>query len=157
MASFVQNIGYAAGLAEGVSVIAGIGLILGGIFALKRYGEQRSMMGQQHTLGKPLLLIICGSVLLLLPEMIPVFVSSIFVNLQDDSAGQNWHMQGLYMFIRFLGLCSVIRGIIMLSKTGGQGGQPGARGKAFVHIFGGILLLHVETVKDLLTSFFSGM
>ena len=57
------NIQYAAGIAEAFAIVAGVSLILFGIAGLKRYAEMRGMMGQQHSMAKPLMLLICGSII----------------------------------------------------------------------------------------------
>ena len=152
----VQNIDVITGVAEGFAVISGIILILMGVMEFKRFAEARGMSGQQHSMAKPLLMLVCGSVLLALPSMLPAIVSAFFSNAQDDTYNSSIpYMPGIIMFLRFLGLCSVIKGIIMLSKTGGTGAQPGMRGKSFIHIFAGVLLLHIVTVSNLMTNFFS--
>jgi hypothetical protein len=143
------------GIAEGFALIAGIALIFFGIAGFKRHAEMRGMMGQQHSMAKPLLTLICGSILLALPSMLPAIVTVIFSQAQDGNYnGGIPGMTGLVLFLRFLGLCAVIKGSIMLSKTGGYSAQPGMRGKAFIHIFSGILLLHIVDVSNLAQSFF---
>jgi hypothetical protein len=150
-----QNINIVTGIAEGFSVISGITLVLLAIMEFKRFAEARGMMGQQHSMAKPVVMLVCGSALLALPSILPAIVSAVFSNSQDDAYNSSIPgLAGLILFIRFLGLCSVIKGIIMLSKTGGSGAQPGMRGKAFVHMFSGVLLLHIVTVQNLVQNFF---
>jgi cytochrome b subunit of formate dehydrogenase len=149
------NIQYAAGIAEAFAIIAGVALVLFGIAGLKRYAEMRGAMGQQQSMAKPLMLLICGSLLLALPTMIPIFVTSVFVNAQDSTYQGPSMMGGLFLFIRFIGLCTLIKGIIMLAKTGGHNIQPGARGKALIHMFCGVLLMHIVTVQQIAESFYT--
>lgn len=152
-----NNIPYMAQIAEGFSVIAGVTLILFGFFGIKRFAQMRGMMGQEQSLAKPLMLLVGGSALLALPTLIPAFVTTVFASSVDanyDSTGMLSSV-GLVMFIRFLGLCSIIKGIIMLAKAGGHNVQPGVRGKALIHMFCGILLLHIMTVKSILVNTFS--
>jgi len=142
-------------IAEGVSLIAGIGLILSGMMGFKRYAQMRGMMGQQQSMAKPLLLMIGGSMLMVLPSILPALETTIFSTAQDSQYGPGLlNNAALSMFIHFLGLCSVIKGIIMLSKTGGHNAQPGMRGKAFIHILTGVLLLHVHDVATIASNFF---
>ena len=150
-----QNVEIATGIAEGFSVIAGILFILLGIMEFKRFAEAKGMSGQQNSMAKPLTLIICGSVLVALPSILPAIITAFFASSQDDAYNPATPgMHGLVMFLKFLGLCSVIKGITMLAKTGGNGVQPGMRGKSFIHIFCGVLLLHIYAVQDLLQNFF---
>jgi cytochrome c biogenesis protein CcdA len=150
-----HNISIVTGIAEGFSLITGILFILLGIMELKRFAEARGMMGQQHSVAKPLLMMLCGSALVALPSILPAIVSVIFASSQDDNYNPTTPgLGGLVMFLKFLGLCSIIKGIIMLSKTGGNGAQPGMRGKSFIHIFAGVLLLHIITVQQLVQNFF---
>lgn len=151
----LHNVELLYGIAEGFAVIAGIALVFFGIAGFKRHAEMRGMMGQQHSMAKPLLTLICGSILLALPSILPAIVTLVFSRAQDTNYyGGMPGMSGLVLFLRFLGLCAVIKGIIMLSKTGGYNAQPGMRGKAFIHILSGVLLLHIVDVRDLAQSFF---
>ena len=149
-----QNVELAYGIAEGFAVISGITLVLLGFMGLKRHAEMRGMMGQQQSMAKPLMLIVCGSMLLTLPSILPALVTTLFSSSQDSQYQGPLSSTGLILFIHFLGLCSVIKGIIMLSKTGGHSAQPGMRGKALIHLFAGVLLLHISEVTSLAQNFF---
>ena len=151
--AIMQHIGYAVGIAEAVSTIAGIVLILTGVLKLKRYGQMRSQMSTQMTLAGPLMYLICGSILLALPTMLPAIEAMVFASANDTLYQGKLNIKGIIYFIRFLGLCAFIRGFIMLSRSG-SGGQPGSIGKALVFVFAGVMLMHIVTVSQLTEDFF---
>lgn len=152
---FEQNVGYLYGIAEAFALIAGITFIFFGITEFKRYAEMRGMMGQQNSIAKPVVLLICGSLLIALPSILPAIITMFFSQAQDGQYDPGMPaMGGIVLFLRFLGLCSVIRGIMMLAKSGGYNTQPGMRGKAFIHIFAGVILLHIVDVSTLVNQFF---
>ncbi|OGT67828.1 MAG: hypothetical protein A3J38_02160 [Gammaproteobacteria bacterium RIFCSPHIGHO2_12_FULL_45_9] len=138
-----------------VAVILGLALILSGFFQLKKYGEQRSMMSTQMSAFGPTLMIICGSVLLILPEAIGAAVLAFWgtnnpLSYDGGPSGYSALIPPLLIMVRVVGVGSFIRGVILLAKSGGQHGQPGQTGKAFTYIIAGVFCIHILGTIDLL-------
>ncbi len=153
----IQNFTIIAQIMNIFAITAGVFLTLAGIFEFKKMGEQRSMMSQQHGALKPMIMLICGAMLLILPSFIGTAMLSFWGNTNDmaypsDATGFGSLAPAIFVFVRIIGLGSFIRGIIMLSRAGGQQSQPGLIGKALIHIFAGILCLHIVETMNLFGS-----
>jgi len=158
MALMARHFIIIAEIIQSIGVMIGVALTVGGIFQLKKYGEMRSMMSHQMTLAGPLMMIVAGSALLSLPTFIRL---SLLTFLGQDSPLQlspgssySADITPFIIFVRVIGVGSFIRGIVLLSGTGHQGGQPGTTGKALTHIFAGILAVHVLGTYELLKNIF---
>ena len=154
-----HNIVELGSIFQSLSILFGISMCVGGFFKLKRYGESRTMMSQQMSIFGPMTFLFCGIALLLLPHILGTFLDAFWQNTNPLSyGGVGWqgidqYIPDVLMFVRVIGVAAFIRGIHHLSKAGGQSGQPGTIGKALIHIFAGVLCLHVLGVVDLLKSF----
>lgn len=151
----IQNFTIIAQIMNIFSITAGIFLTLMAIMEFKKMGEQRSMMSQQHGAIKPTILLLCGAMLLILPSFIGTAMLAFWGHMSDlsystDLSGYGSLTPAVLAFVRLIGLGSFIRGIILLSRAGGQQSQHGMIGKALIHIFAGILCLHVVETLSLL-------
>ncbi len=131
-----------------VSILMGIALFAGGMFQLKRYGEMRTMMSHQMTLAKPMMLILAGVSLIALPWFIPLGLMSFWssaspLQYQGGPEGYDAYIPPVLVFVRVIGIGAFMRGLVLLARSGGQGGQPGTTGRALMHLFGGILAVHI--------------
>ena len=131
-----------------VAVFIGIALTFSGIMQFKKYGEQRSMMSSQMSAAGPALLVICGAALMILPSVIGAALISVWgsnspLSYEGGPTGYSSLVPAIVILVRVVGVGSFIRGIVMLSKTGGQQSQPGTTGKAFMHILAGVMCIHI--------------
>lgn len=133
-----------------VSTGAGFCLLVSAMFKFKRYGESRTMMSSQMSMSGPLFTLIAGVALVLLPRTLEILVGSIWGDGQSllimpaGSEPVDQYMVAIYKMIQIVGIVSIIRGIITLSKLGGGQGQPGMMGKAFGFIIGGAFCLNIQ-------------
>jgi intracellular multiplication protein IcmC len=133
-----------------IGIMLGLGLFMGGLFQLKRYGEMRTFMSHQMTIWAPGAMIFAGVLLLMLPWTVSTALLAFWGDGQTlplAYTGSGQHDIDVYIpvilaFIRVIGVGAIMRACMMLSKTGGQG-QPGQLGKALTHLFGGILCVHI--------------
>ena len=107
---------------QAIAIAIGIGLFLGGFFKLKKYGEQRTMMSAQMTMSGPLLMIISGSALLILPTFISTALLALWGNsnplqYSGDTSGLGAFIPPILMFIRIIGVGSFIRGLVDLLEA----------------------------------------
>ena len=154
-ALMMQHFQQVADILETVSVIMGVALTLGGLFQMKKYGESRTMMSQQHSIAGPLLMLISGAILMILPNFIGAMLLAFWGTsspLSYPTGLDNYSslMDPILMFVRIVGVGAFIRGVFLLSRTGGQQAQQGTLAKALIHILAGVLCIHVLGTMDLL-------
>ncbi|OGT48005.1 MAG: hypothetical protein A3E82_04395 [Gammaproteobacteria bacterium RIFCSPHIGHO2_12_FULL_38_11] len=154
-----QNFDTIAVTIQWIAILMGVCLTLGGLFQLKRLAESRTMMSSQHSAAGPLLMLIAGAMLMILPKVIGLALLSFFgksspMSYEGGPSGYNSLMHPILMFVRIIGVASFIRGILMIARAGGQQSQPGTVGKAIVHIFAGIMCVNIigtlTILKDIL-------
>jgi intracellular multiplication protein IcmC len=158
----LHNIGVLANILNYIAILMGLGLFLGGMFKLKRYGEMRTFMSHQMTIWAPIAMIFSGVLLLLLPVTITTSLQAFFGSGQTlplSYHGETTHNIDAYIpvvngFIRLIGVGAIMRACMLFSKTGQVGGQPGVMAKALMHLFGGILCVHIVGTVDLMKYLF---
>ncbi len=146
-----QNLRALIPFVAATSYVMGVVFITVAVFKLKRYGEMRTMMSSNVNIAGKISLIIVGLMLLYLPTTLETFNLTIFGNSQVElfSDQQNFGaasevMKVVVLAIRLIGLISFVRGCVILSKLGAEGGaQPGMMGKGMLHIIGGILAWNI--------------
>lgn len=161
-ASMMQNLGIISNMMSTVAIMLGVGLFMGSLFQLKRYGEMRTFMSHQMTLWAPLAMMFAGILLLILPFTVTTALRAFWGEGQTSPlayVGSGQHDIDVYipvvlMLVRVVGVGAIMRACFMISKTGGHGGQPGQLGKALIHLFGGILCVHVMGTVTLIKTIF---
>lgn len=156
-AILTQNFTTLAEIVHSVAVLLGVCMTFSGFFQLKKYGEQRTMMSSQMSMAGPLMMITAGAMLLILPDFIGAMVLSLFGTTTPGaySGGVFYYstlIPPILIFVRVVGVGAFVRGIVLLSRVGGQQTQPGQLGKAMIHIFGGVLCIHIMGTVTLLES-----
>lgn len=149
------NFNIIAEILVSISLLIGVGMTLGGIFQLKKHAEQRGGAAGGGSVVGPLVMLVCGGALCVLPSLLGTALLAFWgtsspLVYQGGPSGYDQLMPPVIMFVRIVGVGSFIRGIVLLSKSGGQHSQPGTFGKAIVHIFAGVLLIHILGTIDLL-------
>jgi len=61
-------------------------------------------------------------------------------------------IRGFYVIMRFIGIISIIRGWFLFASMGKGQAQPGTTGKAASHLFGGILMYHLDKTVIIVTN-----
>lgn len=157
--NLVTNLNILSGILNNGAIFMGWAMFFAAIFKFKRYGEMRTMMSMHINIMAPLSMMIASVFLL----MFPTFLSSILfwfwshsvdTNPTPSNSGYEQYFLPIVMFIRIIGVVSIIRGILLLSRAGAQQGQPGQIGKAGMHVLGGVLCVHIMRTIDLLKSIF---
>lgn len=137
-----------------VAVLLGVVLLVGSLFQFKRYGEMRTFMSQQMTMAGPLGMLLASACLLSLPTFLGTSLLALWgdtspLQYTGGTSGLGQLMPPILIFVRIVGLISIIRGVLLLSRAGHQG-QPGTLGKAFTHIIAGVMCMHILGVTGLL-------
>ena len=141
------------------------GIVFGAIaiFQLKVYGEMRTMMSGHANLFKPIMYLIVSVILMYLPSTFQSVMKTTFGSASTSplswSSVSSVGMYGYKLAItpallglmRLVGLISFVRGWILLVRISEQG-QHGSFGKAITHILGGLLLINVVAVGNILSN-----
>lgn len=140
--------------------VMGIWFTFRALYKLKQYGELRTMMSSNTDLREPILLLMVGAMMLLLPSTIQYAETTVFnyyyaeplmYPTQQESP---WGMLQtvLVQFVRFFGLIAFIRGWMIVSGLGGQGNPNATIGKAITHIVAGVCAMNFEGTLHVLSS-----
>lgn len=153
------NIGIAADIAQAVAIMIGIGLVFTAFFQLKRYTEMRTFMSHQMTIAQPLMLFLGGVLFLSLPTTISSAMLAVWGTDQPLSyTGPTTNYQELIppiiMFVRFIGVCAVMKGIMLFARSGDIQTPAGTVAKAISHVIGGLLCIHILGAYQLLLEIF---
>ncbi len=156
----ISNLNIIADIMQTLAVLIGLTLFVGGMFQLKRYGEMRTMMSSQMSIAGPLMTIISGVAMLCAPLMIGTALVSFWgvggANdlPYDGDVTTSWtqYIKPVLMLVRIVGVYALMRGFVMAAKTGSGHAPPGTIGKCLVHIFAGILCVHIVGTVQLIGS-----
>ncbi len=158
-ALIMSNLGIVAKIIQAVAVVMGVGLIFSGIMKLKHYGEMRTMMNSQGSLAQAMFILLGGVILLTLPTMLNTFLLAFWGTVNplpyptNTDPGLNSLLPPIVMFVRVVGVVAFIRGVLLLTHLGKEGGsQQGSLGKALMFMIGGILCVHIVGTARLLES-----
>ncbi len=146
-------------LVTAFAYVMGFFFVIKGVMDLKHFGESRSMMSQEHSLGKPITFITVGTLLLYLPASVQTGLSTFWTSPNPygylSSSEANWtDLTGaVFMVVELVGTIAFIRGLVILTQTTGHG-QPGTFSKAMAHIIAGVLCINLyqflQTIFDTL-------
>lgn len=137
-------------LVTALAYVMGFFFIIKGVMELKHFGESRSMMSQEHSIGKPVMLLVIGTMLLYLPASVRTGLSTFWTTpnpygyLPSSSDDSNWTDLGsaAFMVIQLVGTIAFIKGLLMMRHATGHG-QPDTFSKALAHIIGGVLCINL--------------
>ena len=147
-------------LITGGSFLMGVWLVMRSIYQLRQYGELRTMMSVQTELKGPLLFLFVGMILVFWPTLVNVMMNTTFgysspLQYTQSSLGTDYNlsMRLAGTIIQFIGFIAFIRGWVLLTTYGNQGGQP-VIGKAVAHIIGGLLAINIYATWDIMRNTF---
>lgn len=135
-------------LVTAIAYVLGMVFVISGVMKLKHLGESRTMMSREHSPVPPLILIGIGAALLYLPTTVRVGMNTFWATPSPYSYNENTDEWSQYLNICFsvvqlLGVIAFIRGLVILSRLGDHGGQPGTFTKGLTHIIGGIFCINI--------------
>lgn len=139
-----------------IGYVIGLYFIFFSLMKFKQFGEQRTMMSAQHHLKEPLTYLIIGALLLYLPTSVQVGMSTFWAEpnpygyLEETDQWAQF-INNCFLVVQLFGTIAFVRGLVILSHTGGQGGGQGQFGKGVTHVIGGILCINIyQFVKVIL-------
>ncbi len=135
----------------GAAYVFGIGLAFKAVYALKIYGESRTMMSGHGNIKEPLSYLFVAAVFIFLPTGVSLIMSTTF-GYSNILAYSEWPSSGgsdfgpgmvaILRLMQVIGLFAFIRGWIYISKSQSQGSQGGFS-KGLTHILGGIFAMNI--------------
>lgn len=144
-------------MVSAMAYLFGFAIILKVLWALKQYGMGVSMTHQNDL--RPLMVqLVVGVLLIFLPSTLKSVLATVYgtdaitgyAHLPDTS----WQVvsDSLILFVQFIGLVAVVRGLLHLHRASGGQGQQNLFGKGIIHLLGGALSLNIVQAKDILYS-----
>ncbi len=150
LANFATTIPQLMKLVTALAYVMGMFLIVKGVAGLKEAGEARTQMSAHHGLKGPLILVGIGTMLLYLPTSVGVGLDTFWTSPNpygyETPGDDQWSalIQDAYLVVQLIGTISFVRGLIILTQLGGQGGQPGTLSKGLMHIIAGALCINMH-------------
>jgi intracellular multiplication protein IcmC len=133
-----------------------------GVYALKAYGEARTMMSSNASLKGPMTYFMVSVALIFSPQVYHDFLFTTFgtpnttpLSWSSSTYGMSTDtVKALLGLIQIVGVIAFIRGWLYIAKTADGGGQGNNFGKGLTHIFGGIMAINIAGVRDVLWNTF---
>lgn len=135
-----------------LSYLCGIIMIIRGLALYKAFGQNVNQATRPGEVAGPAVYIVIGTMLFYFPTIFQIglytlYGSSTPTNLVYKGADttQNWAQ--IYTLInrycRLIGVISFFRGLILISRAGEQGTQPGSITKGIIHLVAGIMIYNI--------------
>jgi intracellular multiplication protein IcmC len=132
-----------------LAYVMGMFFIFKGVMGLREFGESRTMMTSHHSLKGPGIYLAVGTALMYLPSSIAVGLNTFWGDSNPysypNAATDQWSTlyQDCFLFVQLIGVFTFIRGLVVLTQLGGQGGQPGTFAKGLTLIISGALCINL--------------
>lgn len=144
-------------MANGFAYLFGFGIIIKAIWDLKKYTLGVSMVAQ-NDIRPTLVHLAVGAALIFVPSTIKSLLATFYgtdvitgyTHLPDTT----WQVASntLIIFMQFIGLVAVVRGLLHLYKAAHGQSQQNGFTKGIIHLIGGVLSLNIIQTKDILYS-----
>jgi intracellular multiplication protein IcmC len=146
-------------LVTALMFLTGMILLFRAVYALKLYGELRTMTSSSAELKGPLVLFLVGTILLFYPSLFSVSLSSVFGTNNilsyapnpSDTANEKAMFHAVGIILQLVGLIAFFRGWLQIQSLSGHA-QQGTFGKGLTHIIGGILLINIFATWNIIKS-----
>ncbi len=150
-------------LAVGAAYVIGVSFLFKGLYDLKMYGEQRSMMSSSSSMKAPLFYIFVGAMCIYSPSAFSVVMMTTFgyssIMAYDNlstSSGQTLSDSAIVILqiIQVVGVYAFVRGWVYLARSGGAQGGQGAFGQGLMYIVGGVLAMNIVGTCNVIAATF---
>lgn len=143
-------------MVSGFAYLFGFSIIVRSIWDLKKYTLGVSMTAQ-NDLRPTLVHLAVGAGLIFLPSTLKTVLATVYGT--DTITGYarpdtSWLVaqDTLIIFVQFVGLVAVVRGLLHLHKAANGQSQQNGFAKGIIHLVGGVLSLNIIQAKDILYS-----
>ena len=144
-------------MVSAMAYLFGFGIILKAVWSLKQYGMGVSMTAQ-NDLRPVIMQLVVGALLIFLPSTLKSVLATVYgtdaITGYTKLPNTSWQVASdtLIIFVEFVGLVAVVRGLLHLHKASGGQGQQNLFSKGIIHLIGGTLSLNIVQTKDILYS-----
>lgn len=144
------------------SYIAGTVMIIRGIALYKVFGQNINQATRPGEVAGPFVYIVVGTLLLYFPTIFEICLYTIFgtANVGELEATASTGGYSVYewdriysiitRYCRLVGVISFFRGLILLSRSGEPGVQPGSITRGIIHIVSGVMIYNIRGTVDAL-------
>jgi intracellular multiplication protein IcmC len=144
------------------SYVAGIIMIIRGIALYKAFGQNINQATRPGEVAGPFVYIVVGTLLLYFPTIFQISLYTIFgtTEVEDLTATAATGSYTVYQwdqiytvitrYCRLVGVISFFRGLILLSKSGEPGVQPGSITRGIIHVVAGVMIYNIKGTVDAL-------
>lgn len=161
-AHMIASLESIAHIIQVISILLGLSLFTHALLQLRRFAESRTYMSHQMTLWGPMSTMLAGVLLLILPYTVTTSLRAFFGPGQTlpltyqhvHESGLDTYMPVVLTFVRLIGVGAMVRACMLLSRAGKSNSQSGLIGKALIHLFGGILCVHILGTVQLIKAIF---
>jgi intracellular multiplication protein IcmC len=136
------------------------------IYALKIYGEMRTMQSSSASVKEPVVYLFVAAMFIYLPTGVDLVLNTTFgtstilaygpINSKSSTItglfGNSAIGRPLTLIIQTIGIIAFVRGWILIARSASQGQPPGGTGKGLMHVFGGILAMNIIATVTLINN-----
>ena len=131
------------------SYVIGLWFMIAAMGDLKKIGQSASAQAQGGING-PLIKLVIGALLFYLPSTINIGIATFWGNdsgimgYQAENGDVFGHLKGgVIAVVQVIGYISLVKGLVILSKSAEQGSQQDTFSKGITHVIGGILAINI--------------
>jgi intracellular multiplication protein IcmC len=145
-------------MVSGFAYLFGFSIVIKAIWDLKKYTLGVSMTAQ-NDLRPTVVHLAIGALLIFLPSTLQSLLATVYgtdaiTGYTPIGGGTSWQIaqDTLIIFVQFVGLVAVVRGLLHLHKAAHGQSQQNGFAKGIIHLVGGVLSLNIIQTKDILYS-----
>lgn len=140
-----------------LSYFCGFVMIFRGFALYKSFGQNINQNTRPGEVAGPIVYIIIGVFMFYFPDLFKIVMYTVFgtttpTQLNYDGSDVNW--QHIYILIdrycKLVGVISFFRGLLLVSKSGEPGVQPGTITRGTIHIIAGVMLYNIGATVEIL-------
>lgn len=156
LANIQEQLPYLTQFVTALCYLSGVYFIFKAMYALKQYGEMRTMMASGTDLRGPITQIALAMCLLFAPTIIDVGLTTLYGDnsiLAYDETGTQWDTLAstIIAIVQFVGGVAFLRGLFIFHKLGSGQAQPGTFAKGVTHVIGGVIALNIVQATKIMS------
>lgn len=148
-------------MVQGFCYLLGVFMVLKGMFMLKKLGYKTAFMHAGSSMVGPAAVIMIGVIMMYAPEFLRIMFFTLYGDanvantkswVSSHSGSDTWYhaIKPAIGVVQVVGLCSFIRGWVLMIKSTGENAPPGNIGKGMMHIFGGVMAINITGTIDMI-------
>lgn len=148
LANLREQIPYLTTFVTAFCFLAGFFFMFKAFYALKQYGEMRTMTSAGTDLRGPISSIVVAACLMFTPSIIDIGLTTVYGNasiISYEETGTEWDnlSETIIMIVQFVGGVAFVRGLMIMHKVGTGQQQQVTFAKGLIHLIGGVIALNI--------------